>query len=97
MSVYPTGEQECGTGMRGKATLATEKPTTQSSSAISANATLNLEHRSTHPSLGCRVTGGWGDKSVYPTGDQEYGSGLGDQTPRPLPHRANFFECNFES
>ena len=86
---YPTGEQEWGAGIRGKATLVTENPPPITTSA---NVTLNLEYRSIHPSSGYRVTGGWGDKSVYPTGDQEYGSGVGgDQTPRPLPHRANFF------
>ena len=81
-------EQECGAGIRGKATLVTEKPPPITTSA---NVTLNLACIPIHPSSGYRVTSGWGDKSVYPTGDQEYGSGIGgDQTPRPLPHRANF-------
>eukprot|EP00466_Bigelowiella_natans_P021250 jgi/Bigna1/82896/fgenesh1_pg.99_\ len=58
-----------------------EKPPSQPKnpppSTNSANATLNLECRSMHPSHGHRVTGGWGDKSVHPTSDQECGSGAG--------------------
>ena len=78
----PTGEQECGAGIRGKATLVTEKPPPITTSA---NVTLNLAYIPIHPSSGYRVAGGWGDMSVYPTGEQECGSGVGGvQTPTPI-------------
>eukprot|EP00466_Bigelowiella_natans_P007506 jgi/Bigna1/146477/aug1.115_g21185 len=92
----PTGEQECDAQGRGE-----KQPPSQPKNpppiATSANATLNLEHRSKHPSSGHRVTDGWADKSVCPIGEQECGSGMGGkatlvtETPPPIAaSRANW-------
>ena len=91
----PTGEQECGAGIRGKAILVTEKtpPIT-----TSANVTLNLntDPYILHLATESPVAGATSLSTLPVTRNMVQGK---EVTKPPAHYRIVpiFFECNFES